>query len=90
MGDSNIALYLFVASLLIVAVAIIAFVIACRSRRRAVRVGVGVILLAVAAACITLSLLAALFIAALGFFSLVLAGKKPQRKSVDTEGATKG
>lgn len=88
MGDSDIALYFFVAALLIMVGAIIAFVIACRSRQRAVRVGVGVILLAVAAVSAVLSLLGAFIIAALGVSALVLASKTPQGKSAEVEGPT--
>jgi hypothetical protein len=86
MGDTDIGLYLLVASLLVIFGAIIAFVIACLSRRRAVRVGVGVVLLAMATVCSFLSLLAALLVAALGVAALVLARYTPRTASAVTRG----
>ena len=78
MGDSDITLYLSLLALLLVAGAILAFVVACRVRRRAVRVGAGIVLLALAAVCTILSLLATLLVAGLGISALILASKTPR------------
>ncbi|MGD8699714.1 MAG: hypothetical protein PVJ43_10515 [Gemmatimonadales bacterium] len=88
MGDSDFGFYLFVAALLVMVGAIVAFVIAWRSRQRAVRVAVGVILLAVAAVCPVLSVLVAFLVGALGVSALVLASKAPQTKSLEVDGPT--
>jgi len=78
MGDSAITPYLSVVALLVVVVAMIAFVVALRVRQRTVRVGVGVILIAVAAVCAILSILAGLLVASLGVYALILASNTPR------------
>ena len=82
MGDSDITVYLSVVAVLVMAGAIVAFVIAWRVRRRGVRVAVGALLLAAAAFCGILTLLAALLIAALGVGCLILAGRTPTQENV--------
>ena len=82
MGDSDLGLYFLIASCLIMASAILAFIIACRSRRRSVRAGVGLSLLALAIACAIPSFVVASIVAAMGIFALVLASRTPHTYAI--------
>lgn len=72
MGDSDITMYLNLLSLAIVVGAMIAFLVAWRLRSRIQRIIIGVLLLAMGIFSVSLSLLAALFVAGLGMAALVL------------------
>jgi hypothetical protein len=81
LGDSGILVHLTLLSYFLIVLAILIFLIAWRIRRRVVRFLVGVILLVMAGTCVLFSILAVLFVAALGITALVLAFKIPPNSS---------